>query len=77
LFLTDIYAAGEKPVDGINGQKLLEEIDHGQKLFVSRQEDPSLNAVKQFLKPGDILLTLGAGDISKIGEQMSESLVKG
>jgi UDP-N-acetylmuramate--alanine ligase len=77
LFLTDIYAAGEKPIDGINGQKLLEEIDHGQKIFVSRQEDPSLNAVKQFLKPGDILLTLGAGDISKLGEQMSESLVKG
>jgi UDP-N-acetylmuramate--alanine ligase len=77
LFLTDIYAAGEKPIDGINGQKLLEEIDHGQKIFVSRQEDPTLNAVKQFLKPGDILLTLGAGDISKLGEQMSESLVKG
>lgn len=77
LFLTDIYAAGEKPIEGINAQKLLDEIDHNQKIYVSRQEDPTLSSVKKFLKSGDILLTLGAGDISKLGEQMSESLVKG
>ncbi len=77
LFVTDIYAAGEAPVDGVSGPLLVEQIVHKDRRFISRQEDPQLNAVRDFLKPGDIMLTLGAGDISKLGEQMTESMIKG
>jgi len=77
LFVTDIYAAGEAPIEGVTAQKLVEDIQHPDRRLVSRKEDPHLNAVRDFLKTGDILLTLGAGDISKLGEQMTESLIKG
>lgn len=77
LFVTDIYAAGEAPIDGVTSAKLVEQIQHDDRRLVSRKEDPQLNEVRDFLKSGDILLTLGAGDISKIGEQMTESLIKG
>ncbi len=77
LFVTDIYAAGETPIDGVTSTKLVEQIQHGDRRLISRKEDPQLNEVRDFLKSGDILLTLGAGDISKLGEQMTESLIKG
>lgn len=77
LFITDIYAAGETPIEGVSGQKLSEQVDHPACQFISRKEDPQLNQVREFLKPGDILLTLGAGDISKLGEQMTETLARG
>lgn len=77
LFVTDIYAAGEAPLEGVTAQKLVEDIQHPDRRLVSRKEDPHLNTVRDFLKTGDILLTLGAGDISKLGEQMTESLIKG
>ncbi len=76
LFVTDIYAAGEKPIEGVTSARLVEQIQHPDRRFVSRKDDPALNLVRDFLKPGDILLTLGAGDISKLGEQMTESLIK-
>ena len=76
LFVTDIYAAGESPIDGVTGEKLVEQIKHPDRRFISRAKDPRLDTVRDFLKPGDILLTLGAGDISKLGEQMTEGLVK-
>lgn len=77
LFVTDIYAAGEAPMEGVDSRTLLEQIQHPDRHLISRKEDPQLNAVKSFLRSGDILLTLGAGDISKLGEQMSESMIKG
>ncbi len=76
LFVTDIYAAGEAPIIGVSGAKLVEQIQHPDRRFISRKEDPQLSGVRDFLKQGDILLTLGAGDISKLGEQMTESLIK-
>lgn len=77
LYVLDIYAAGEAPIKGLSSDKLVEQIDHPHKHYLSRQDDPQLNQVREFLKPGDILLTLGAGDISKLGEQLTESFVKG
>lgn len=77
LFVLDIYPAGEAPIKGVSSENLIEQIQHPAKHLLSRKEDPTLTQVKEFLKPGDILLTLGAGDISKLGEQMTETFIKG
>jgi UDP-N-acetylmuramate--alanine ligase len=77
LFLLDIYAAGEAPVEGINSTSLSAAIDHPACRYLSRASDPGLGEVKAALRPGDILLTLGAGDVSRLGEQLSERLAKG
>jgi len=76
LFLLDIYPAGEAPIDGVNSLALAKQVDHPNAQYLSRTEDAKLEAVKAILKPGDIVLTLGAGDVSRLGEQMMESLVK-
>lgn len=77
LFLLDIYPAGEAPLAGITSQALIEQMDHPDCRWLSRRDDPQLNAVKAELRAGDILLTLGAGDISKLGEQFTEQFAKG
>jgi UDP-N-acetylmuramate--alanine ligase len=76
LFLLDIYAAGEASIEGVTSSNLAKEIDHPDCRYLARAKDPALEEVKAFVKNGDILLTLGAGDISKLGDQMSEAMAK-
>lgn len=76
LYILDIYPAGEQAIPGVTGPLLVEQIDHAACHYLSRKEDPGLKTVMSSLKAGDILLTLGAGDISKLGEQVAEAFVK-
>ena len=76
LFVTEIYPAGENPIEGISGPALTEAIDHPQKMYIDLNHKESVQAFKDSLTEGDILLTLGAGDIYKFGEQLLEELAK-
>lgn len=76
LFLLDIYAAGEAPISEITSDRLAREIDHSAVQYVSRRDDPELNAVAAALLPGDIIVTLGAGDVVKLGERLMDRLAK-
>ncbi len=69
LFILDIYAAGESPIVGVNAVELAKAVDHGHAKYFSRDKDPLLEGIFNQLKSGDVLLTLGAGDISKLGEK--------
>lgn len=73
LFLLDIYPAGEAPIEGVSGEKLARAVDHPQARYLERD---SFDDLAQFLQPGDVLVTLGAGDISKLGERFAESFAK-
>ena len=76
LALGDIYAAGEKPIPSISGQVLYEGIKkHGHKdvVYIADREKV-LEHLVETIKTGDLVLTLGAGDIWKIGEQIMEKL---
>ena len=67
--MTDIYAAGEQPLPGISGQSLADAVrGAGQAAvtYVPRKETLP-EQVLPALKPGDLVLTLGAGDIWKAG----------
>lgn len=66
LLLTEIYAAGEQERPGVTSDRLFSEVKHGQKFFIKR-EDLKTEALSKVLKPGDVLLTMGAGDIWKTG----------
>lgn len=76
LIVTEIFEAGEEPIPDISGESLCQAIKRGGHLdveFISdkREIAPQL-ALK--LKGGDIVLTLGAGDIYKAGEELVEIL---
>jgi len=71
LFVTDIYAAGEVPIEGLSGQSLLEEISKSTlttAAFVPK--DMLVNHLLPMLQPHDVVLTIGAGDIVAVGEKL-------
>jgi UDP-N-acetylmuramate--alanine ligase len=68
LFLTDIYAAGEKPIPGITSEHLAEAIaQHGHHNVKYAPDRAAMSAeLARIAKPGDVVIALGAGDINKI-----------
>lgn len=78
LVMTDIYAASEEPIEGIDSLRLLEKIkQHGQRKTAYIGEVEKLaEAVKDNLMPGDLVLTLGAGNIFRAGEDLLALLEK-
>jgi UDP-N-acetylmuramate--alanine ligase len=78
LFLTEIYPAGEDPIPEVSIQGLYEGIKgHGHK-DVTLIEDKSqiVERLLPRLRPGDMVVTLGAGDIWKVGEALIQRLQK-
>lgn len=68
LFVTDIYAAGEAPIEGISAEKLVEAIrGHGHQAveYIADREELG-SALAAAAAPGDVVISLGAGDINKV-----------
>jgi UDP-N-acetylmuramate--alanine ligase len=79
LIVMEIYAAGEKPIPGVSGQALFEGIKkygHKDATFIP-DRDKIVPHLVEALKKGDLLITLGAGDVWKLGEQTLEGLKHG
>lgn len=74
LCLWDIYPAGEKPIEGIHSEKLAVEIQGPQTLYVGSGE-AAYTKLLGTLKSGDVCVTLGAGDIGKLGPQLLKDIV--
>jgi UDP-N-acetylmuramate--alanine ligase len=72
LVLTDVYAASEKPIDGVNSETLLEAIrQHGQRQASYHQSLATLPGyLYDIAEEGDLVLILGAGNIVQVGEQL-------
>lgn len=70
VILIDIYPAGEKPVEGINAGVLCEGIKAtGKDIDYINKKDEVVGYLSKELEEGDTLLTLGAGDVWKLGEE--------
>ena len=76
LVLTDIYAASEEPIAGVSGQLLSDSIVHPSKQFVVALSDITPGLSKD-LRPGDVVLFLGAGSIGNFAEQFYAELSSG
>jgi UDP-N-acetylmuramate--alanine ligase len=76
LVLTEIYAAGEDPIPGATGEALYQAIKRKGHIDVDFVPDKNQIAahLADKLQRGDIALTLGAGDIYRIGETLVEEL---
>lgn len=75
LFITDIYAAGELPIENINSEKLSEELNKGSHArnqdyrfcrWVSGDLDVVHATIDTYLKPEDAVLIMGAGSINQL-----------
>ncbi len=68
LFVSDIYAAGESPIDGVHSEKLvqaLREHGHHDTCYVPSKEETASKIIK-IIRKGDVVIALGAGDINKV-----------
>lgn len=71
LFVTEIYAAREHPIPGVTHEKIISEIQKElmhRCQYVNRSELAS--TLSSFLRPHDVLVTLGAGDVTKVAEEV-------
>lgn len=75
LYLTEIYSAGEPPIVGVSGRKLAGAIQH-PKAYYHHDKSTLLDRVLKDLQAGDVVLTLGAGDISQVGHELAKRLRK-
>ena len=71
LIVLPVYAAGEKKIKGINGLALSKSIQaHGHKRVVYQESiEAAVAYLETFLKKGDLLITLGAGNVLEVGNK--------
>lgn len=76
LFITDIYSAGEEPIAGIDGQSIprMVETTTGQTVHYIANVDDVPSVVKEVLQPNDLVITMGAGNISQYGPKLLAAL---
>jgi UDP-N-acetylmuramate--alanine ligase len=76
LIVTDVYSAGERPVPGVSGRLVADAVrDQDPRLpvtYVPGWEELHL-AVSAMLRPGDLCLTLGAGDLTALPDDLLDS----
>jgi UDP-N-acetylmuramate--alanine ligase len=76
LLVTEIYAAGERPIPGVSGRQIADGVaEHGHRNVEFVPERRAMaDRVVAMAQAGDIVLTLGAGDIWKVGEEIVRRL---
>ncbi len=78
VFVTDVYSAGEPPVPGVSGRLVADAVDRhaaerhhrGEHVFYVPSRDGLRAAVAAALRPGDLCVTLGAGDLTTLPEEL-------
>lgn len=78
LVLTDIYSAGEDPIEGISGETIVREVQRqtGQLVYYCPDAAALEECILPLLRSGDLLITMGAGNIFQTGERIVERLTK-
>ncbi len=76
VIITDIYAASEIPLEGVSGRllrdKIKERTPSKEVIFLAKEE--IIGQILKIAKPGDLVITLGAGDIVKISDELVERI---
>jgi UDP-N-acetylmuramate--alanine ligase len=73
VILLEVYAASEKPISGVSSEVISESMANGEYIpnFIE-----ATDAIIELAKPGDVIMTLGAGDVSSLGPIIIDGLSK-
>lgn len=76
LIITPLYGAGEEPLPGIDSELLARGIrDHGHRaVTLCKNKEDALSVLLKEIKPGDVVVTLGAGDIHLVGTELLKQI---
>jgi UDP-N-acetylmuramate--alanine ligase len=76
VIVLDIYAASEKPIEGVTSEALVDrmrQFGHRNAIYAGTS-DAGVTMISQDLEPGDMVLTLGAGSVSQLGDRILEKI---
>ena len=79
IVITDVYSAGEMPIPGITGELISSLADSkfpGKEVYYLPQRHRVGSFIQSILQPGDICLTLGAGDLTLLYGELSEEPIR-
>ena len=76
LCVMDVFSAGEMPIPGVSGKTVANEVIKGGGVsdvtFIPNRHD-LIDHINEILRPGDLLITMGAGDVTSIGPSFVEA----
>jgi UDP-N-acetylmuramate--alanine ligase len=78
VWLTEIYAAGESPIEGVSSDVLVEDLrlvaGEGQRIELAPTLEDAAEKVLRTVRAGDLILCMGAGSITKLPEKLASAL---
>jgi UDP-N-acetylmuramate--alanine ligase len=76
VYVLDIYPASEKPIPGVTSQRLVERMAElgFERARYAPSEQAVIQGVLDDLRPGDVILTVGAGSVGRIGDTLAEAI---
>ena len=77
VIIADIYPAREAPIPGVTAEKLaarIEALEPGKDVHYVGPKEAAVPALLEWLQPGDVVFSMGAGDIRQSGEKLLEAL---
>ena len=80
VVLTDVYGAGEEPVPGVTGKLIADAVCSalpGRPVAYLPHRDELVSYLHSSLRPGDAVLTMGAGDVTSLGDELLARLEAG
>ncbi|WP_047868754.1 UDP-N-acetylmuramate--L-alanine ligase [Nocardiopsis sp. RV163] len=75
VVVTEVYAAREDPEPGVTAELITSRVAHDRVWYVPGRDDAVLR-VAELAGPGDIVLTMGAGDVTELGPRIVEALAR-
>lgn len=77
LIVTDIYGSGEKAISGVSHEQIIQEVKTQSTIPVQYISRPAIgHFLAKFVRPHDVVLTIGAGDVTKISQETLAILEK-
>ncbi|NYH54352.1 MULTISPECIES: UDP-N-acetylmuramate--L-alanine ligase [Nocardiopsis] len=73
VVVMEVYAAREDPEPGVTGELITSRVDHDRVWYVPGR-DEVVRRVAELVRPGDIVLTMGAGDVTELGPRIVDAV---
>lgn len=74
VILTDIYSAGEEPIANVDGKLIVKEVEKQQNVIYLQRKEKIAEQLLSIIKPHDIVIIMGAGDIHTVGKEFLSRL---
>ncbi|HHW41545.1 MAG TPA: UDP-N-acetylmuramate--L-alanine ligase [Syntrophomonadaceae bacterium] len=75
VIVTDIYSAGEPPIEGVTSDLIVQSIRrNGQNAVYIKRLDEVVDFLGREMKSGDLILTIGAGNVYTVGQKLAQML---